>query len=262
MPLTLSKPIVFFDIESTGISTSKDRIIELALLKVNPDQSKEFKKFLLNPGMPIPKEATKVHGITDEDVKTCPLFKVMANDIFSFIRGCDLGGYNIIGFDIPLLAEEFLSCGIDFPEPDTKLIDAFVIFRRKEERSLSAAYKFFLGRELINAHSAEVDIRATFEIFEAQLERYADIGSTNEEISEYCLDNKPIVDYAKKLVYNETGDIVYNFGKHKGKKVTDERDYARWMYKEGDFPLDTKKKLKEIFNQFDKTNQQNSIHSK
>ena len=251
MPLSLTRPLVFFDIESTGIDVSKDKIIDLSILKLYPDNKKEIHNFRINPGIPIPAGATKIHGITDADVKDSPLFSAVAKDIFEILKDSDYAGYNIKRFDVPLLVEEFLRVEIDWPSEDAKILDAYTIFVKKEQSNLAAAYKFFCDKDLENAHSAEADISATQEVLFAQLERYTDIGLDINSIEKFCSeDEKPLVDYARKLCYNEKGEIVFNFGKHKGKRIIDEREYCRWMYK-GDFPLNTKKHLKKIFSEFD-----------
>ena len=204
MPLSLTKPLIFFDIESTGTDVAKDKIIDLCILKIYPDEQKEIKNFRCNPGVPIPAGATAVHGIKDEDVQDSPSFKDVSQELFNLISGCDFGGYNIKRFDVPLLAEEFLRVNIEWPDTDAKFLDAYSIFVKKEQRNLTAAYKFFCDKDLQNAHSAEADIIATQEILLAQLERYQDIGNDVEKIHTYCADGeKSIVDYARKLSYNE-----------------------------------------------------------
>ncbi len=252
MTLKLTRPLIFFDIESTGLDTAKDRIIDLSTFSVNPDGTKQITNFRFNPGIPIPPSSTSIHGIKNSDVKDSPFFKDRVEEVYKLFSNCDVAGYNIFNFDIPLLVEEFLRCGKEWPHTDTKAVDAYTIFAKKLPRNLTGAYKFFCDKDLENAHSAEADIRATEEIFNSQLDKYSDIGEDVEHINQFCIEGqKPIVDYAKRLTYNEKGEVVFNFGKNKGKRVIDEREYARWMYKT-DFPLNTKNALKKIFNEIDK----------
>lgn len=249
MHLNLLKPLAFIDLETTGISISSDRIVEIAIIRINPDGSRQVKRKLINPEMPIPPASSDVHGITNEMVKDAPTFKQAANEIKQFIEGCDLGGYNSNRFDIPMLAEEFLKSGLEFDIRDRKLIDVQKIFHQMEQRTLSAAYKFYCNKNLEGAHGAEVDVTATWEVLEAQLQRYPQLGNTVDSILKATGEDL-IVDFARRFVF-ENGIEVFNFGKHKGRPVTDvlkqEPQYYDWMMK-GDFPLHTKQKLTEILN--------------
>lgn len=249
MKLSLSRPLAFLDLETTGINISTDRIVEIAIVKINIDGTKQVKRKLINPQMPIPAGATEVHGITDDMVKEAPTFKQVANEIKQFIEGCDLGGYNSNRFDIPMLIEEFLRAGIDFSVEGKKFVDVQKVFHLMEQRTLSAAYKFYCNKSLDGAHSAEVDATATWEVLEAQIERYPQIGDTVESIVKFTGEDD-IVDFARRFI-KDKGVEVFNFGKHKGKPVVqvlkDEPQYYDWMMK-GDFPMNTKQKLTEILN--------------
>lgn len=249
MPLQLNKPLVFIDLETTGVNVANDRIIEIAIVKVMTDgETKKLRKFV-NPLMHIPAQATAIHGITDDMVKNQPSFKEISNELKQFILGCDLAGYNSNRFDIPLLAEEFLRAGLDFDVEDIELVDVQRIFHIMEPRNLSAAYKFYCDKTLENAHSAEADVFATYEILKAQVERYPTLGNDIEAIQK-VIGKEEIVDFARRFVI-ENGVIVFNFGKHKGKPVVkvlkDEPQYYDWMMR-SDFELHTKKKMTEIFN--------------
>jgi len=248
MNIQLSRPIAFFDLETTGISISTDKIVEIAIVKIMPDGSKLIKRKLINPEMPIPQGASEIHGITDEMVKDAPTFKQVANEIKQFLDNCDLAGYNSNRFDVPLLVEEFLRIDLDFTIDGRKLLDVQKIFHSMEQRTLSAAYKFYCNKPLEDAHSAEADASATWEILDAQLERYSQLGNTIESITK-VIGEEDIVDFARRFV-KEKGVEVFNFGKHKGKSILqvlkEEPQYFDWMMK-GDFPLHTKQKLKEIF---------------
>jgi DNA polymerase-3 subunit epsilon len=249
MKLSLSRPLAFLDLETTGINISTDRIVEIAIVKINIDGTKQVKRKLINPQMPIPAGATEVHGITDDMVKEAPTFKQVANEIKQFIEGSDLGGYNSNRFDIPMLIEEFLRAGIDFSVEGKKFVDVQKVFHLMEQRTLSAAYKFYCNKSLDGAHSAEVDATATWEVLEAQIERYPQIGDTVESIVKFTGEDD-IVDFARRFI-KDKGVEVFNFGKHKGKPVVqvlkDEPQYYDWMMK-GDFPMNTKQKLTEILN--------------
>ena len=238
MNLQLTKPIVFIDLETTGINVSLDRIVEIALVKIMPDGTKQVKRKLVNPEMPIPAQVTAIHGISDEMVKDAPSFKQIANEIKQFIEGADLGGYNSNRFDIPMLNEEFL-----------RLLDVQKVFHKMEQRTLTAAYKFYCNKNLEDAHSAEADAMATWEVLEAHVEKYANIGNTVESIVKFTGEDQ-IVDFAGRFIM-ENGLEIFNFGKHKGKSVVqvlkDEPQYYDWMMK-GDFALHTKQKLTEILN--------------
>ncbi len=248
--LQLNRPIAFLDLETTGVSLSTDRIVEIAIIKIHPDGSRQVKRKLLNPQMPIPKVTTEIHGITDEMVKDAPTFKQAANEIKVFIENCDLGGYNSNRFDIPILMEEFLRVGLDVDLSKRKMIDVQHIFYTMEPRTLTAAYKFFCEKELVDAHSAEADVSATIDVFLAQLKRYQNLGDSIESVLEVIGEEK-IVDYARRFSFDTKGVEIFNFGKFKGRSVGEvlkaEPQYYDWMMR-GDFPLHTKQKLTEIFN--------------
>ncbi len=249
MKLQLSRPIAFIDLETTGVNISVDRIVELAIVKIMPDGSRQVKRKLINPLMPIPASASAIHGITDDMVKDAPSFKQVANEVKQFIDNCDMGGYNSNRFDIPMLIEEFLRIGIAFSVEGKKMVDVQKVFHMMEQRTLSAAYKFYCQKTLDDAHSAEADATATWEVLEAQIERYPQIGNTVESIVKFTGEDD-IVDFARRFV-KEKGIEVFNFGKHKGKPVAqvlkEEPQYYDWMMK-GDFAMNTKQKLTEILN--------------
>jgi DNA polymerase-3 subunit epsilon len=247
--LKLTRPIAFFDLETTGLNVGYDRIVEISILKVHPDGEKKVKTLRINPGIPISPESTAIHRISDEDVKDAPSFKEVAHDLFRFLEGCDLAGFNSNKFDIPMLVEEFLRVDIEFEIKGRKLIDVQNIFHQMEQRTLAAAYKFYCNKNLENAHSAEADIHATHEILEAQLERYAEtLKNDIHFLHEFSYRTKS-VDLAGRIVYNNKGVEVFNFGKHNGKPVEEvfrmEPSYYDWMMK-GDFPLYTKKVITSI----------------
>ena len=250
MPLSLERPICFIDLETTGINVSTDRIVEIAIVKIGLDGTKQVKRRLVNPEMPIPKASSDIHGITDEMVKEAPSFKIMANEIKQFIEGSDIGGYNSNRFDVPMLNEEFLRAGISADMESRKLLDVQKVFHMMEQRTLSAAYQFYCHKTLEDAHTAEADATATWEILEAQIDRYPQIGNTVASIVKFTGEDE-MIDFARRLVY-DNGVAVFNFGKHKGKSVIEvlkgEPQYYDWMMK-GDFPLHTKQKLTEILNQ-------------
>lgn len=249
MPLTLNRPICFIDLETTGINVSTDRIVEIAIVKIGLDGTKQVKRRLVNPEMPIPKASSDVHGISDEMVKDAPTFKMLANEIKQFMEGSDIGGYNSNRFDVPMLNEEFLRAGISVDIESRKLLDVQKVFHMMEQRTLSAAYQFYCHKTLEDAHTAEADATATWEILEAQIERYPQIGNTLESIVKFTGEDE-IIDFARRFIY-ENGIAVFNFGKHKGKPVVqvlkEEPQYYDWMMK-GDFALHTKQKLTEILN--------------
>lgn len=249
MNLNLTRPLAFIDLETTGINISADRIVEIAIVRIGTDGVKAVKRKLINPEMPIPPGATAVHGISNEMVKDAPTFKQAANEIKQFIENCDLAGYNSNRFDIPMLVEEFIRAGIEVDLKDRKLVDVQKVFHMMEQRTLGAAYKFYCDKNLDGAHSAEVDATATWAILEAQLKRYPQLGNSVEGIIKFTGEEN-IVDFARRFVF-ENGVEVFNFGKHKGKPVTEvlrlEPQYYDWMMK-GDFPLHTKQKLTEILN--------------
>lgn len=248
--LELNRPICFIDLETTGINLSTDRIIEIAIVKVSPDNSRQVKRKLLNPLIPIPAASTAIHGITDDMVKDAPTFKQVANEIKQYLENCDLGGYNSNRFDIPILMEEFLRAGMDVDLTDRRMVDVQHIFYTMEPRTLSAAYKFYCQKEMQNAHSAEADIQATIDVFYAQLDRYQQLGKSVDSVLSVIGEEK-IIDYARRFSYDDRGVEVFNFGKYKGRSVAEvlrtEPQYYDWMMK-GDFPLHTKQKLTEIFN--------------
>lgn len=248
--LQLNRPIAFIDLETTGVNLSSDRIVEIAIVKIMPDGSRVTKRKIINPEMSIPQQSSDIHGITDEMVKDAPTFKQAANEIKQFLENCDLGGYNSNRFDVPILMEEFLRAELDVDLCDRRMIDVQHIFYTMEPRTLTAAYKFYCQKELANAHSAEVDINATIEVFESQLERYEKLGNSVDSILNTIGEDK-VVDYARRFCFDDKGIEVFNFGKYKGKSVVDilrsEPQYYDWMMK-GDFPKHTKKKLTELFN--------------
>lgn len=256
MELKLRNPIIFFDLETTGINIAKDRIVELAYLMVYPNGQEEFKRYLINPTIPIPEKATSIHGITEQDVKNAPTFAEIAKNLAQIFEGCDFAGYNSNKFDIPLLAEEFIRAGVEFDLKKRKFIDVQVIFHKMEQRTLAAAYKFYCSKELDNAHTAEADTRATYEILKAQLDRYQELENDIDKLSAFSAHTKN-VDFAGRIVYNEDNVETFNFGKYKGKPVEEilrkDPGYYGWMMN-GDFPLYTKKiltniKLRMAFNQ-------------
>ena len=249
MQLNLKNPIIFFDIESTGLSVSHDRIVEICAIKVKPSGDKEVKTRRINPTIPIPQEATKIHGIKDDDVKDCPTFKQIAKSLADWMKGCDFAGYNSLKFDLPLLAEEFLRAGVDFDFRRHKMIDVQNIFHKMEQRTLIAAYKFYCHKDLEGAHAAQEDTMATLEVLEAQLDRYKDELKNDVAFLADFSARSRLADYAGRIIYNDDDKPVFNFGKHKGKLVTEvlesEPSYYSWMM-EGDFTLDTKKVLTDI----------------
>lgn len=260
MNLNLRNPLTFFDLETTGINIAKDRIVELAMIKLLPNGETIKERHLVNPTIPIPEESAVIHGIRDEEVKNAPTFKEIAKNLLKFLEGSDLAGFNIVRFDVPILVEEFLRVDIDFDISQRKLIDAQKIFFMMEKRNLTSAYKFYCQKELVGAHGALVDTEATLEVFKSQIERYDGLEVTdlsgnsigkieNDMASIHALVASNMVDLAGRFVFNEKGIEVFNFGKHKGKAVTEvlnsERGYYDWMMK-GDFPLDTKRRLTQI----------------
>ena len=249
MKLNLKNPLVFFDLETTGTNINSDRIVEICYLKVYPNGNEEVKTMRINPEMHIPEQASAVHGIYDEDVKDCPMFKDIAKKIAADIEGCDLAGFNSNRFDIPVLAEEFLRAGVDVDLMKHKFVDVQVIYHKLEQRTLSAAYKFYCGKNLEDAHTAEADTRATYEVLKAQLDRYPDeLENDIKFLSEYSCHNKN-VDFAGRIVYDDKGVEVFNFGKYKGMPVTEvllkDPGYYSWIL-QGDFTLNTKNVLTKI----------------
>jgi DNA polymerase-3 subunit epsilon len=248
MELQLRRPLVFLDLETTGTNIGTDRIVEIALLKVHPGGKQENKAHRINPTIPIPAESTRIHGISDDDVRDKPTFSQLSQELLAFLGGCDLAGYNSNKFDIPLLIEEFTRSGVDFPIADRKLVDVQNIFHKMEQRTLSAAFKFYCDKELVNAHSAEADTSATYEILLSQLDRYESLKNDVDYLAQFSSMNRN-VDLAGRIVYSEAGDEVFNFGKYKGKSVRDvfrsEPSYYDWMMK-GDFSTNTKNVITQI----------------
>jgi len=257
MELKLNRPICFFDLETTGIDVARDRIVEISILKVFPNGNKESKTWLVNPTIPIPPQSTEIHGISNEKVANEPTFKELASQVYQMIKDSDLAGFNSDRFDIPLLAEELLRAEVDFDMKNRVSVDIQTIFHKKEERTLSAAYKFYCNASLENAHSAEADTNATYEILKAQLDRYEDLENDMKILAEYTT-RKKSVDFAGFIAYNNEGKEIFTFGKHKGALVDDvlerEPGYFGWI-QNADFPLYTKKvltaiKLRKLTNKF------------
>ena len=248
MQLNLTKPICFFDLETTGVNISKDRIVEISILKVHPDGKEERYTQLVNPTIPIPAEVTKVHGITDADVADQPTFKEIAKEVYTLIKDSDLGGFNSNRFDIPLLAEEMLRAEVDFDMKNRVAIDVQTIFHKMEQRTLSAAYQFYCNKNLEDAHSAEADTKATYEVLKAQLLKYEELENDTKFLAEFSSRNQ-FADFAGFIIYNKKGDECFSFGKHKNKRVVDvlndEPGYFGWLLN-ADFPLYTKKVLTAI----------------
>jgi DNA polymerase-3 subunit epsilon len=248
LELKLKRPIAFLDLETTGVNVSCDRIVELSVLKVSPNGKEEWMSTRINPGVPIPPKVTAIHGITDKDVECAPAFKDVAKKLATFLEGCDLAGYNAIKFDIPMLAEEFLRVNVDFNFVRRRYVDAQVIFHKKEQRTLTAAYQFYCNRNLESAHSSKADTAATYEVLKAQLDRYTDLENDVEKLADLSSFNSN-VDFAGRIILDENGVEIFNFGKYKGKQVEvvfrEDPSYYSWMMN-GDFPLYTKKVLTEI----------------
>ncbi len=247
--LQLKKPLAFIDIEATGMNVTTDRIVEIAIIKTLTDGTRTVKRKLLNPQIAIPQVCIDIHGITNEMVKDAPTFKQAAHEIKQFLDGCDLACYNAYRLDIPLLVEEFIRAEVDFEMKNRKLVDVQKIFYQMEQRTLSAAYKFYCNKNLENAHGAETDAAATAEILSAQLERYPQLGNTLDSVIKTIGDDN-IIDFARRFVYNDKGIETFNFGKHKGRTVAEvmkaEPQYYDWMIK-AEFPMNTKQKLTEIY---------------
>ncbi|MCK6612128.1 MAG: 3'-5' exonuclease [Bacteroidia bacterium] len=248
MELNLKRPLVVFDLETTGISISTDRIVEIALIKIHPDGKEESRVMKINPGMPIPPESTAIHGISDADVANAPKFEEVARELAEFMKNCDFAGFNSNKFDFPLLVEEYLRAGIDFDVENRKFIDAQRIFHVMEPRNLAAAYKFYCDKSLENAHSAEADTRATLEVLKAQIDKYEQLKNDVDYLHSFSGQSKN-VDLAGRMVYNDQGKEVFNFGKHRGKLVEQvlkqDQGYYQWMM-DGDFSRDTKRRLTQI----------------
>ena len=248
MELNLKRPLVFFDLETTGVDTVNDRIVEVSMIKIMPSGEEVVRTRRINPQMHIPEQATAIHGITDEMVKDEPTFAQIAKSMAQFIEGGDFGGFNSNRFDLPMRVEEFLRAGVDVDFKRCKFIDVQNIFHKMEQRTLVAAYKFYCDKDLQDAHSAEADTRATYEVLKAQLDRYPDLQNDVASLADFSARGEP-VDYAGRIVYNDKGEEVFAFGKHKGRRVSDvfeqEPSYYSWMMN-GDFPLYTKKVITEI----------------
>lgn len=248
MKLNLKNPLVFFDLETTGTNINSDRVVEISYLKVYPNGNEESKTMRINPEMPIPPDSSAIHGIYDKDIVDCPTFKEVAKTIARDIEGCDLAGFNSNRFDIPVLAEEFLRSGVDIDMSRRKFVDVQVIFHKMEQRTLSAAYKFYCGETLEDAHTAEADTRATYEVLKSQLDRYPDLKNDIAYLAEYSSFNRN-VDFAGRMVYDDKGVEIFNFGKYKGVPVEEvlEKDpgYYGWILG-NDFTLHTKAMLTKI----------------
>jgi DNA polymerase-3 subunit epsilon len=249
MKLNLKRPIIFFDLETTGVDTANDRIVEISMIKIMPDGEEIVRTRRINPQMHIPEQATAIHGITDEMVKDEPTFAQIAKSMAQFIEGCDFGGFNSNRFDLPMLVEEFMRVGVDVDFRNRQFVDVQTIFHKMEQRTLVAAYKFYCDKDLNEAHSAEADTRATYEVLKAQLDRYPDLQNDIAALAEFS-ERGHTADFAGRIGYNDKGEEIFNFGKHKGRKVEDvfreDPSYYSWMIN-GDFPLYTKKVITEIY---------------
>ena len=254
MNLNLTKSIAFFDLETTGLNISKDKIVEIAILKINSDQSEESFVERINPIIPISEESTAIHGISNDDVKDCPTFSDLAEKIKDFIGESDLAGYNSNRFDIPFLLEELLNSSVDLDMEGRRFIDVQTVFHKMEQRTLEAAYKFYCGKEIINAHSAEADTRATYEVLKSQLDRYPEVENDMDFLFEFTQQGKNRkIDFVGRLAISDSGEVMYNFGKHSGKTLKEVYDkepgYHRWIL-DNDFPLITKSILKKTVDVF------------
>ena len=250
MKLNLQRPIVFFDLETTGVQITRDRIVEISILKISPDGERETKTRRINPEMPIPAEASAVHGITDADVADCPTFAQVARSLYTWLEGCDIAGFNSNRFDVPMLVEEFLRAGVAVDFDDRHFVDVQTIFHKMERRTLEAAYKFYCGKTLENAHSAEADTLATFEVLEAQLDRYPeDLKNDIPALAEFSTHGRR-VDFAGSLAYNDKDEIIINFGKYKGVPVTEvfrkDSGYYNWVMG-AQSPLETKRWFSRLY---------------
>lgn len=255
MNLNLKRPLAFFDLETTGTDVATDRIVEICIIKMNPDGSRETYLERLNPTIPIPSSSTAIHGISDNDVRNSPSFEYKAQEIFDFLRDCDLAGYNSNRFDIPLLIEEFLRVNDNYDLSDRRFVDVQNIFHKLEQRTLVAAYKFYCDKELVNAHSAEGDVIATLEVLEAQLDKYSELENDIDFLADFSKGNRNNVDFAGRIGLNDKDEEIFNFGKHKDKRVVDvfekEPSYYHWMIN-ADFPAYTKKVLTSIYSKMHK----------
>ncbi|MDE6272863.1 MAG: 3'-5' exonuclease [Muribaculaceae bacterium] len=247
--LKLDRPLVFFDLETTGTNVIRDRIVEICIIKLNPDGSKERKTRRLNPEMQIPEEASRIHHITDEDVRNEPTFRQVARSLYEFLDNCDIAGFNSNKFDVPVLIEEFARAGINFNVSDRRFVDVQNIFHKMEQRTLVAAYKFYCGKDLTAAHSADADTEATMEVLMAQVEKYDELGNDIKSLSEFSSGGKN-VDLAARIVLNDDDIPVFNFGKHKGKPVEEvfyrEPSFYSWIM-QGEFPKNTKDVLTQLY---------------
>jgi DNA polymerase-3 subunit epsilon len=248
MKLKLRNPLIFFDLETTGIDIATDRIVEISYLKIYPNGDEESKTIRINPTIDIPAKVSSIHGITNEDVKDAPTFREVAKKLAQVFEGCDFAGYNSNKFDLPLLAEEFLRSDVEIDLKKRKFIDIQVIFHKKEQRTLSAAYKFYCDKNLENAHSSQADTRATYEVLKAQLDKYDDLPNDIDELSKYSSHNRN-VDFLGRIIYDDEGIEVINFGKYKGQRVEEvlkkDPGYYGWIIN-GQFPLYTKRVLTSI----------------
>ena len=265
MRLQLTRPLVFFDLETTGVNVALDRIVEISLVKLYPNGNTESRTWRVNPEMHIPKEASDVHHILDEDVKDMPVFKELAPEVLAFIEDCDLAGYNSNHFDVPMLQEELLRAGFDVDlKQKHHFVDAFVIFQKHTPRNLTAAYKHYCGKDLVGAHGANADTEATREVLMAQLERHADVPTTVEGLEEYTTVQKT-ADLAGRIGYDATGQEVFAFGKHKGRTLKEvfskEPSYYNWI-QEGDFPLYTKRLCKKAMEEVRAENKLRKLQEK
>jgi DNA polymerase III subunit epsilon len=247
--LQLKKPLAVIDIEATGSNPSIDRIVEIAIIKIMPDGNRTVKRKLLNPQIPIPQNIVDIHGISNDMVKDAPVFKQAAQDLKQFMDGCDIACYNAYRLDLPILIEEFIRAGVDFEMKNRKVVDVQKIYHQMEQRTLSAAYKFYCNKSLEGAHGAETDASATVEILNAQLGRYPQLGNSIDTVLK-SIGEEQIIDFARRFTYNDKGQEIFNFGKHKGRTIAEvlkaEPQYYDWMMK-GEFPMNTKQKLTEIY---------------
>jgi len=252
MNIKLERPLIIFDLEATGISPATDRIVEISMLKIQPDGTQESKTLVINPTIPIPLQASEIHGIYDKDVADKPTFERAAPEILEFIGDSDLGGYNSARYDVPMLVEEFLRAGIPFNTDKRQHIDVMRIFMKKEQRTLEAALHFYCGKELVNAHSAQADVQATWDVLEAQLRRYEDLPEDVSSLNNFCLDGN-FVDLARRMYFDEDGIEYFNFGKNKGRTVQEvlnkDPQYYDWIMK-SDFPRETKYQLEELWKKY------------
>ena len=267
MKLHLTRPLAIFDLEATGLNISKERIVEIAILKINTDGSEERFKSLVNPEMIISEEVIKIHGISNEAIKDAPTFKELSTRVIEFIGNADLAGYNSNKFDIPLLAEEFIRVGSDFDLSNRHFVDVQNIFHKMEQRTLSAAYQFYCKKELVDAHDAMNDTNATWEVLKSHLEKYDNLEQNIPYLAQFSLaGNLKTLDFAGRLVVTENGDGAYNFGKHKGKTIKEvhevEPGYYSWFISPNtDFPLYTKQKLREEMDKIKNQNKEEKVSS-